>query len=375
MKIVHIITRLPRGGAEENTIISCNGQVAAGHDVTLIIGKSASAEMLNRLDSKVTILREMSLIREIQPLLDFRALWGLYRTLKQLNPDIIHTHHSKAGILGRLAGKFSSSTRIVHTVHILPYINVSKLKRLLYISMEKITALMTDRLIMVSDGVSEDYINTIKAPSSKCQTIYSGFDLSQFQPEPVSAEETSIHKQPAGPVTVLLVSALEERKQIRPFLQVFKKLSKTQTNVRLKIAGEGPLRETLEAYVTEAGLKDLVTFLGYRKDVAHMIRKADICVHTSLREGLPRTIIQYAVSAKPIIATDIPSVSNIVHHGKNGYPVSPTNLMAMLPLLTRLIQDAELRHSFTQHSNQMDFSKWDQQKMVDDIETLYREIA
>ena len=155
LTIAHVITRFIRGGADENTRLSCNAQAAAGHRVALIFGREAHEEMLAALDPRVERIRIDALVRRIDPVCDALTLMSLVRTLRDLKPDIVHTHTSKAGILGRLAGRIARAKAIVHGVHILPFLNVRRFKRWVFLAVERLTAPLTDAFVSVSPKMQE----------------------------------------------------------------------------------------------------------------------------------------------------------------------------------------------------------------------------
>ena len=154
-KIVHIITRLINGGADENTVISCNYSASIGNEVFLIIGPYNDKEIIDKLNKKVNLIVVNNLIRSINPYKDLLALMLIRKMIKKLSPDIVHTHTSKAGIIGRIAAWLSGVPLIVHTVHILPFVNVNLILKFLYLLLEKMVSYITDKYINVSAGMKE----------------------------------------------------------------------------------------------------------------------------------------------------------------------------------------------------------------------------
>ena len=151
--ICHIITRFLNGGAEENTLLTCNYSAKRGDDVTLIIGADSEREIIKKLDKRVKLIRIKYLVRQINPIKDFLAFISISKKLNIIKPDIVHTHESKAGIIGRLSAKIAGTKLIIHTVHILPFINVNFFKKSFYVLLEKLIAIITDKFICVSKGM------------------------------------------------------------------------------------------------------------------------------------------------------------------------------------------------------------------------------
>ena len=164
--IIHIITKLVNGGSDENTVFTCNYSVAIGDDVTLVTGQEKDKEILSKIDNRVRLVEVKNLIHEINPIKDVLALFEIKKIIKKISPDVVHTHNSKAGILGRLAAWLSNVRLIIHTVHVLTFANGSFFKKTLYKTIEKLVSPITDQFINVSKGTMECYLkNRISHPS------------------------------------------------------------------------------------------------------------------------------------------------------------------------------------------------------------------
>ena len=179
--IIHIITRLLNGGADENTVFSCNHSVSIGDDVTLIIGKEQNKEILSKIDSRVRLVVVEDLVIEISPIKDLLALFKIKKIIKQILPDVVHTHTSKAGILGRFAAWLSGTKLIIHTIHSLPFISANFFTKIFYLFIEKITSLITHEFINVSNGTKEIYLKYKIGNLSNHHVIYSAFDVEKFK--------------------------------------------------------------------------------------------------------------------------------------------------------------------------------------------------
>ena len=190
LRITHVITRMIRGGADENTLLSCNHQARHGHDVRLICGSEHSTAILERLDPAVSVEVLPSLVRELDPRRDMRAVWELTRSLRDTRPQVVHTHTSKAGIIGRVAARLAGVPAIVHGVHILPFLNVGRLQRLAYLGAERAVAAITDAFVDVSEGMRDVGLAHRVGPPERHVVIPSGMDLDRFaDAQPVAAEE------------------------------------------------------------------------------------------------------------------------------------------------------------------------------------------
>ena len=379
LNIVHVLTRFERAGTEENTAITCNGQVQAGHKVTLIYGRDFSLEALTLLDPAVTRLMAPSMVREIRPIEDVRAVVELMHHFRVLKADVVHTHQSKAGLTGRLAAALSGVRRIVHGVHILPFVNVSRLERAVYIALEKLVAPFTHAFIHVTPALREESLAVGLGSADQHFVVPSGMDLRAFRTAtpPDDAVHLTRPVRPEGPPArlILVVSSLEPRKRQREFLQVLRGVVDSHRDVRVIFAGQGPDREAILAEAERLGLADNIELLGSRTDVPSLIALADICVLASEREGLPRAVIQYAVGGRPIVAAALPDIGRVVQEGVNGF-LSPTDdLSPMTGRLTRLLEDDDLRRRMGEASANMDFSDWEGALMCDRISEVYDWVA
>ena len=375
MKIVHIITRFIRGGADENTLYSCNGQAELGHDVYLLYGRESHTDILNRLHPHVKLICVKSLVRQISPLNDFRALLDIHFHLIKIRPDIVHTHTSKAGFIGRAAAKTARSPIIIHGVHILPFLNVKPLQKLTYLACEKILSPMTDAFVDVSAGMKKECLAQQIGNDNNHFVIPSGMDVNLFQnakaislgelkeafPEPVMGW--------ANAKLILMAAAFEERKRHLDFLDVFARIVRSNPEACLLLAGSGPLESEIAKKVESLGLAGHVRILGFRSDVSRWIKTAQFCILSSEREGLPRVVVQYALGGKPIIATDLPGIEFIVQNNVTGFRVSAVEEMEAP--IHHLLNDSAISTKLETGVSDVDLSPWSISYMNEKLEELY----
>ncbi|GAB4232868.1 MAG: glycosyltransferase family 4 protein [Deltaproteobacteria bacterium] len=377
MRICHIITRLIRGGADENTVYCCNGQAARGHDVHLIHGSERDERMLERLDGRVRRYEVESLRREVSVVRDVRALAEIGRLLKRERPEIVHTHTSKAGVLGRLAAAVCRVPVVIHGVHILPFVNVGPLERIAYKGIEKFMARFTDAFVSVGEEMRASCIAENIGAANRHHVVYSGMDMEKFRKnatvdwrEVLGEHEIRIE----NPVFLVLVSRLEERKGQREILRWMPDLIALFPNVVLLLAGEGGMRRELESIATRSGIGDHVVFTGFREDIENLLAISRIGLLTSKREGLPRVLVQYASMGLPAIATDIPGAREIVREGVTGFLVKPDRIEDMLPRLKLLLSDDGARRRMVEEIGKRDLSGWSIDGMNDRLQVLYERL-
>ncbi|KKM94364.1 hypothetical protein LCGC14_1199080 [marine sediment metagenome] len=368
MKIVHIITRLVQGGADENTVITCNLQVARGHEVWLVHGRDVAPGMMSQIDDRVVVLCEPSLVREISPRQDMQALLGLTRTVRELAPDVVHTHTSKAGILGRVAARRCRAPIVLHGVHILPFQSVSRAKRWLYRGLEAAVAPATDAFICVSRGMRDSNLAAGLGNAENNHIVYSGMDLARF--------ETALPAEslPQGRI-IVLAAAFEARKRQEAFLDVFAALARRHPDIRLALLGQGECEPVLRAKVARLGLDARVHFLGFRRDVERWIAGAEICVLPSMREGLPRVVIQYVAVGRPTVVTALPGIDEVVTDGENGFVVQSGRVEDMEAPLEQLLGAPDLTARMAEAARRRDMSKWSAETMVDQIESIMARVS
>ncbi|WP_425053378.1 glycosyltransferase family 4 protein [Psychromarinibacter sp. S121] len=351
MRIVHAITCLLRAGAEENTIATCNAQAARGHDVWLVFGRDVDQSTLATVDDRVQTVQEPILLREISPVADAKAIFRLTRIFREIAPDVVHTHQSKAGFLARYAARRAKVPIIVHGVHILPFLNVSAPKRAVYLAMERLVAPYTDAFLSVSKGMRDAGIAAGLGKPDQHHIVYSGMDLERFRLASVP------YGRPTGRM-IVFVASLEERKQHGAFLRIFANLVGRHPDLTLCLFGQGELEDQLKAEAADLGVGDSVRFMGFRSDVGEWITAADICVLPSLREGLPRVVVQYVAAGKPVVVTDLPGIEEIVQDGENGFVVGMKAFDDMENVIERLLSEHGLAERMARASRAVDLSRW-----------------
>lgn len=367
MRVTHIITCLLRGGSEENTIATCRLQAERGHEVTLIHGGEVDPAVLGTVPPTVATVRCDRLVRRPSPLKDMLALRDLHRILKRLDPDVVHTHASKAGILGRMAAARAQVPMILHGVHILPFLNVGPAKKLAYWGFEKLVAPATDGYIAVSRGMAEANLAAGLGTAATNHVVYSGMNIERFR------TARPLDPRPAGRWLVI-VASLEARKRHAAFLRVFAKLVAMHPDLRLALLGTGPEKDALQRQAKALGIHEHVHFLGFRNDAERWMATAEVCVLPSMREGLPRSVIQAVATGRPVVVSQLPGLEEIVTDGENGFITEARNVGAMLDPLDRLLSDRGLQQRMSVCASAMDVSRWSDVQMEGDVERIMRQI-
>ena len=374
MHIAHIVTRLLRAGAEENTIEMCRWQAQAGHDVTLIHGPGHDPWWEENLPRGVTRLPVPELVHPVHPIHDLRALRRLRAIYRDIQPDVIHTHQSKAGILGRLAASAAPEAVVAHGIHIVPFEGVSRSKRAFYIAAEKLVARRTDVFIGVSEAVGRSYVAARIARRGRVHCVRSGMDLARFQGSEVPAvwpRRLGVPKGNRRPRVARMMAAFEPRKRHVDFLQAFAKVAHTLPDLKLLLAGRGPEEERVRAAVTRLGLDDQVVFCGHRSDPEALFALADLSILTSQREGLPRVVVQSIAAGCPALVQDLPGIDEVLDHSRNGWITRQGDMAGTVRQMRALLADSRLLQRLREGALATDVSAWSLQDFGPRTTALY----
>lgn len=326
MKIVHVITRLILGGAQENTLLTCREQARLGHDVTLLAGPPEGPE-----GSLVDAARAMPirfvlvppLVRAVDPWHDLEAYLDLAKHFRDIHPDVVHTHSSKAGILGRLAARRAGVPCIIHTIHGLPFDEYQgRAANGLYRALERRAARWSHRLIAVSADMADRALAAGLAPRGDIAVVYSALDTERFRAA-VGQRDAVRQAWGAGQedFVFLKVARLFPLKGHEFVLPAFAEVVRQYPRALLVLAGDGVLRPGLEAMAARLGVAERVRFLGLLApdEMPGALWAADAVVHAGLREGLARVLPQAGLCERPVVAYDIGGAREVVRDGENGF--------------------------------------------------------
>ncbi|MBN1457063.1 MAG: glycosyltransferase family 4 protein [Sedimentisphaerales bacterium] len=387
MKIVHIITRLILGGAQENTLITCRELSKRGHDVTLITGPALGPEgelFEQAKEEAYDIIVIDKMRRAINPFYDAVCYYQLKKILKKIGPDIIHTHSAKAGILGRFAGyslKTEAKNRphVVHTIHGLafhPYLNKALNK--FYIAVEKSAEKRTDAFVCVADAMTTKAVAAGIGRPEDFTTAYSAIDEKDFLVKP-SEEQIADFRRKYGigqQATVLVaIARLAELKGHEFIIESAKRLAPDHENCIWLFVGDGNLARQIKSKVQVASLGYKIKFTGLLPpgQIPLAIHSSDILVHCSLREGLARVLPQAMLCGKPVVSFDIDGAREVVNKN-TGFLVEPENIDEFTKACMQLILDPELSKKLGRNGQNSVIKKFAPETMVDTIENLYNKL-
>jgi glycosyltransferase involved in cell wall biosynthesis len=376
VNVVHVLTRLLKAGSEENTLVSCRHQVAQGHDVTLVHGAEFDRDVRATAErAGVRVIELRTLVHPIAPRDDYRAWLELARLLRQLRADVVHTHQSKAGVIGRLAARRAHVPIVVHGVHILPFVHVSRAKAALYVAAERICAANTDAFVSVSPALRAAYLAHGIGRADRHFVAYSAMDVGRFQgarPATDWAELLGVAPAQPRPPTAVMLAAFEPRKRHLELVRALPAAFAGLRDWRVVFAGQGELEPAVRALVAELGLADRVRFAGFRADPEAVVALADACLLTSMREGLPRVLVQYVAAGKAVVASELPGLDEVVADGTSAVITPSDDVSAAAAAVARLLADPAERARLEAGARAIDVTRWSPAAMNARIDEVYR---
>ncbi len=377
IRVVHVITRLIVGGAQENTIASVLGlRRQPGLEVDLISGPTAGPE--GSLESEVAGLPGFtllpSLIRPIHPWHDVKALLQLARLLLERVPRIVHTHSGKAGFLARVAARRARVPVIVHTIHgpsFGPF--QSALANIPLTAAERVAGRLTTHFVCVADAMRDRYLAAGIGRPDQYSRIFSGFPLAPF----LNAASDGARRQRLGlaadDLVIAKVARLFRLKGHDELLEAAPHILRRCPRARFLLVGDGPWRERLQAKATALGVAPRFLFVGLvpPSQIPDLLAEADLVVHLSRREGLPRVLPQAQAAGKPAVSYDCDGAAEVCRDGQTGFLVRPGDLPALVNRVLQLADNAELRHRLGAQGRSFVQREFPVEKMVDDLHALY----
>lgn len=391
-KVLRLINRFNLGGPTFNAALLTK-YMAPEFETLLVGGKEESSEessqyILDDLDINAHLIDEMQ--RDIGLSNDRQAYKKIKTLIKSYKPDIIHTHASKAGAIGRAAGIAYGKAKIVHTFHGHVFHSYfGKTKTNIYKNIERALALKTDKIVAISQRQKLELSKRYAiCPADKIEVIPLGFDLAKFQ-EDKEKKRISFRKKfrlDEDEIAIGIVGRLVPIKNHKLFLDSIKKvIGSTDKKVRAFIVGDGEERDNLKAYTSELGLdflngdfepgmKATVHFTSWLKDVDWVNAGMDIIALSSLNEGTPVSLIEAQASCKPIVATKVGGVGNIVLNNETALLASSESTEDFSKKLLQLIDSASLRTSMGQNGWAFVNEQFHYKRLVSDMKNLYNSL-
>lgn len=370
-----MITELPVGGAQDNTLLTVEHLDKEKYDVTLL--SSPGGSWVGRAQSipNVRVVLNTKLQRRIHPISDLVAVWMIYRHLRREQYDIVHTHSSKPGVLGRIAAWIAGVPIVVHTIHGFPFNDyMNGITRRFFILLEKLASMCARKLITVSNLNQQKAIELKLASPEKFVNIYSGIDLGHFAKEVSIARKKEELGIPDNHFVVGTVGRLSPQKAPHYFIKAVASVVRDIPNVTCLLAGDGELRPGLEKLANELGLRSNIRFLGERNDIPEVLSVLDVFVLSSLWEGLGRALTEAMAMAKPVVATAVEGVPELVNDHHTGILTPPKDSISLAEGIKELLCDRKLAKKLGQNAQQKVLRDFSVETMIEKIDDLYDQL-
>lgn len=354
IKILHIITRLIRGGAQEVVLSMIDNLDKARYTPFLATGIETGPEgdLWDEAKEKgVEPIFIPQLIRRISPINDLISLIKIYRFIKKERFDVVHTHTSKAGILGRIASKLAGVPIIIHSPHghifhpdsHIDGVPTNRFLLKLLLCLERFTAKFTDRIIALTEFGKRDQVRLGIGETGKYVVIHNMIDLERYQfgnQQNLDEKKRELGLFSTSPI-VGTVARLTPEKGHRYLLEAVAKIKPSIPDIKFLLIGDGPLRDELENQADKMAISDNVIFLGLHKDVPEILQILDLFVLPSLYEGLGIVLVEAMACGKPVVATSVGGVPEIVKDGQTGLLVPPHDSSALARAIKTLLDDTK----------------------------------
>jgi glycosyltransferase involved in cell wall biosynthesis len=381
MRIVHVITRLIIGGAQENTLLTVDDLQHHYHDdVTLITGPAEGPEgdLFDRAAErrlKVEVFPE--LIRPIRPVVDAKAYRRLRAAFRRLRPEVVHTHSSKAGILGRAAAWHEKVPAIVHTIHGMPFGPFeTPLKNRLYVTLERWAARRCHAIVSVCDAMTSQALAAGVGTPDRFLTVYSGMDADAFL-RPARAREEVRRELGLAPddIAFATVARLFELKGHEDIVAVARAAITANPKIRFVWIGDGILRQPLLAELDRLGIRAsfILTGLVPPARIPELLNAVDAVIHPSLREGLARVLPQALLVGRPVISYDIDGAREVVLE-ETGILLTPRDLDGLLRAILRLADEPDTRATMGAAGRRRFAEQFRHETMSRELRSLYERL-
>ena len=370
IKVLEIITRLDRGGSTDMVLALCEWLNRERFDVTLVAGPSRDND-LAALARELGIRNYIcpTLVRPIRPFADARALRTLETIIRSERPDIIHTHTSKAGALGRVAAR-RAGVPVIHTTHGHVFYGYGRLSGKLFALIERRLAPLAKRITVLTDIERDEHLERGIGRPEQFVTIPSGIDLSRFRVDSTLREKTRSSLGLTGPA-VCWAGRFARVKAPGLFVEACAKVARDVPEAIFLMAGDGELRTETEQLARKLGIYDRMKFLGHRRDMPAVLNACDAFVLSSLNEGLGLAAIESMACGVPIVATNVGGVPEVLQSGRAGLLVPP-NADAIAAGIIALIRDSAWRSALCE-AGLVRVRDFDIANVVSRFERLYEE--
>ncbi len=378
-RVLRVITRMNIGGPALHVAILTSGLDPSRYETLLVTGSVGPGEGsmldLGRVGSSLRPVSVPELGRSIGAYRDARALWQVVRIARAYRPDVVHTHLAKAGFVGRIAARLAGARVVLHTYHGTVFRGYfGERESRLYVAVERALARISTRVIAITPGQRRELVELGIAAPEKVVEIPLGLDLAIFRDLPPAAEaRAALGLEPDAPV-VGIVARLVPIKDVSTFLRAVAAVARAVPDLRAIVVGDGEERAALEREAHALGLGERCRFTGWRADMARVYAALDVGALTSLNEGSPVSVIEAMAAGRPVVATAVGGVPDVVDDGRTGLLVPPRDPEAFGAALARVIALPDRGRSLGAAGRVRAFERYDAARLVRDVDALYAEL-
>jgi glycosyltransferase involved in cell wall biosynthesis len=387
-KVVHIITRLDRGGSAQNTMLTALRHDRSQFEPVMITGKAGSWDAQGGHAATIDNLRVLekeriryhtvaSLVRHISLPSDLAALWNLVLLLRQERPHVVHTHTSKAGVLGRVAAWITGIPVIVHTPHgHVFYGHFSAVPSWVFLQLERALAWRTDRLIGLTPAEKREHLERGVGQANRFAVVPSGIDLDRFRKARSNGKVIpDWFECPSNARIIGSVGWLTDIKGHRFLIDAVALLRQTYHDLHLVIIGSGDQHDALLRQAANVGISHAIHLLGHREEIEICLAGLDCFVLPSLNEGMGRALIEAMAAGLPVVASRVGGIPSLIEDGKNGLLVPAGDSSALASALRRILDDPTWSNELGTHAMGSIGTSYGIPAMVESIESTYRVAA
>lgn len=372
LRVLTVITRLELGGAQRVVLHTASHLDRESFEPGLAWGPGDVLDDEARAFSGVEKFEIGDLVRPVAPLKDLRALAGLRDAIRRFHPHVVHTHSSKAGVLGRLAARLERVPCVVHTVHGFGFTPLqSPVKRSAFLRAEKMAARWTDHFVAVSTANRDRGVELGLWKPDQVSVIRAGVDLDRFRAPGDGRETRRRLGVPDGVPVVTQVGNFKPQKAPLDFIEAAAQIAGTIPEVRFVMAGDGPLRGEAQTRASELGIADRVIFCGWWNDVPGLLAATSVSVLSSHHEGLPCSVVESLAAGVPVVATAVDGTPEVIRPGVNGELVAPGDPTGLAAAVLTILGDDERRRSMAVAAAD-GLGDFGRDHMVRELEELYR---
>lgn len=363
----------PGGGADRNVYLSMK-DMREDYEIHLAVGHQIERDDLLNLNGVAAHICPY-LDRKIRPWRDFRALLWLMRLIRRERYDLVHTHESKASLLGRLAARLVGCKHIIYGLHGVVFNDPgSRIKRQFYIALEKMTIWACDLIIAVGRDTIRHYHRENIGRNIPHQIVYSGIDVAEFEQRLNNVPKAAFRREmgiPDDAPVLVNIGRFSPAKAQHYTIEAFARVQCPEA--RLLLVGEGPERAACERLCAELGVEDRVIFAGFFQDITPAYAIASVHVLSSLREGLSGVAVEASLARVPTVSFEVEGIREIITHRHSGFVVPQGDIEAMVTYLEKLIGNPQMCHTYGERAYQHAIARWDHRVMVQKLDAIYRQ--